>query len=234
MRSAKLLVPLMLLLTLIGGCSRSPEAKKARYLERGDRYFQRHQYREAVLEYRNALRIDANNAQAIRQLALAHYQLGEVAQAFRYLLRAQELEPDNTEIPLKLATVYLLAGKAEDARQQADRILQKDPKNLDALILSAGSATTPAEIDAAIRRMESVRQDFDKESRFHLTLAALFGRKGDMAVTERELLAAQALEPNSADVHLALGGFYVQKGALADAEREFKAAASLSPPGSAM
>src|SRR5713226_5015820 len=144
MNRIKFILPLAVLLTLTTGCSRSPEAKKARYLERGDRYFQRQQYREAVLEYRNALRIDGNNPQAVRQLALAHYQLGEVAQSFRFLLKAQELEPDNAEIPLKLATVYLLAGKPEEARQQADRILQKEPKSLEALIISAGAATTPA------------------------------------------------------------------------------------------
>ena len=58
-RSRILLVLLTLLLTV--GCARSPEAKKARYLERGERYFQKEQYREAIIEYRNALRIDGNN-----------------------------------------------------------------------------------------------------------------------------------------------------------------------------
>ena len=33
------------------GCSRSPEAKKARHLERGDRFFSQQQYREAIIEY---------------------------------------------------------------------------------------------------------------------------------------------------------------------------------------
>ena len=133
MNLQKLTLLLALILALGAGCSRSPEAKKARYLERGDRYFQRQQFREAVIEYRNALRLDTNNAQAIRQLGLSHYQLGEIGQSFRYLLKAQELEPDNTEIPLKLATVYLLGGKPDDARREADRVLQKDPRNLDAL-----------------------------------------------------------------------------------------------------
>src|SRR5882672_9491963 len=73
------LILLVVALTLATGCARSPEAKKARFLERGDRYFKQQQYREAVIEYRNALRIDGNNPQAIRQLGLAHYQLGELA-----------------------------------------------------------------------------------------------------------------------------------------------------------
>ena len=139
---------LAVLMALSAGCSRSPEAKKARYLERGDRYFKQEQYREAIIEYRNALRIEGTNGQAIRQLGLAHYQLGQLAQSFRYLLRAHELEPDNTQLAVKLAGIYLVAGKPEDARAATARILEKEPKNLDALILSSGAARSPAEMDA--------------------------------------------------------------------------------------
>jgi tetratricopeptide (TPR) repeat protein len=55
-------------------CPRSPEVKKARHLERGDKYAAQEQYPEAILEYRNVLRIDPANERAIRQLGLAHYQ----------------------------------------------------------------------------------------------------------------------------------------------------------------
>ena len=56
--------PLLLVMLLVAaGCARSPEAKKARYLNRGDSYFKKEQYREAILEYRNALRIE-NTKQA--------------------------------------------------------------------------------------------------------------------------------------------------------------------------
>ena len=43
-----MLVILLIALTLVAGCARSPEAKKARYLERGERYFQKEQYRDWV------------------------------------------------------------------------------------------------------------------------------------------------------------------------------------------
>src|SRR5213593_4523196 len=97
----------MTVLVLVAGCSRSPEAKKARHLERGDKYFAREQYREAVIEYANVLRIDGANPRAIRQLALAYYHLGEPAQAFPYLLKSREIEPDNLDVRLKLGTIYL-------------------------------------------------------------------------------------------------------------------------------
>jgi tetratricopeptide (TPR) repeat protein len=82
---------LLVLLVLLGGCARSPEARKARHLERGDGYFKAEKYREAILEYRNALRIEGTHGHATRQLGFAHYELGELGQAYRYLLKARDL-----------------------------------------------------------------------------------------------------------------------------------------------
>ena len=230
-RSRTLLFLLTLLLAV--GCARSPEAKKARYLERGERYFQKEQYREAIIEYRNALRIDGNNPQATRQLGLAHYQLGQLGQAYRFLLRAQELEPDNATVSLRLATIYLVGGRPDDARTEAERILQRDPKNLEALLLSTGSAKTPAEIGAAISRLQGARSDFDSQAKFHLGLANLYLRKHDLGAAERAFQNAIAREPQSAAAHTALGTFYVLTQRRAQAEREFKTAADLAPIGSA-
>src|SRR4029450_10843972 len=122
-------------LLVVAGCSRSPEAQKARYLERGDKYAAREQYREAILEYRNVLRLDPANAHAMRQLGLLHNQLGEFAQAFRFLLKAQELTADDNEVRLKLGGIYLLAGKPDEAREEATSVLAKEPNNVDALAL---------------------------------------------------------------------------------------------------
>src|SRR6267143_778052 len=105
-------------LLVAAGCSRSPEAKKARHLERGDKYAAQEQYQEAILEYRNVLRIEPANERAIKQLGLAHYQLGELGQAFRYLLRAEELAPDAPDVRAKLARIYFLGGNADEARRE--------------------------------------------------------------------------------------------------------------------
>src|SRR5882724_4300014 len=99
---------LVLGLLVVAGCSRSPEAKKAHHLERGDTYVAKEQYQEAILEYRNVLRVDPANERAIRQLGLAHYQLGELGQAFRYLQKAEELAPDVPDVRVKLGTIYFL------------------------------------------------------------------------------------------------------------------------------
>src|SRR3972149_7262928 len=111
---------------------RSPEARKGRHLTRADGYFGRQQYREAIIEYRNVLQVEKANTRAIRQLGLAHYQLGELGHALRYLPKSQELEPDNSGVRLKLATIYLLSRQPGKARGQAAFVLEKEPRNLEA------------------------------------------------------------------------------------------------------
>ena len=77
-------------LVVSAGCSRSPEAKKARHLERGEKFLARKAYKDAVIEYRNVLRLEPANAVAIRNIGLAHYQAGELQDAFPYLRKATE------------------------------------------------------------------------------------------------------------------------------------------------
>jgi tetratricopeptide (TPR) repeat protein len=223
---------ILVVMSLIAGCSRSPEAKKARHLERGDRYFQQEKYREAVLEYRNVLRIDSGNAQAIRQLGLAHYQLGEMGNAGRYLLRIQELEPENLEARLKLGSLYLLGGRPEDAVREAEFVLERDQKNLDGLVLLAGGARTPQQVEAAVRRLETARAALSELARFHLAIGGLYLQKGDWTAGERAFREAAAREPKSAEPHLALASLYVSRRDTARAESEYKLAAHLAPIGS--
>lgn len=232
-RALKAATMVLVVLLALGSCARSPEAKKARYLERGDRYFKTEKFREAVLEYRNALRIESNNAHASRQLGLAYYQLGELAQAYRYLLKAQEQEPGNPEIRVKLAQLYLVGGRAVDARNEAQQILEKEPKNLDALTIVAAAAQAPEEIDRAIRQLDAVRGSVPAEAKLYLALGGLYLRKGDLAAAERAFRDAVTQVPKSIEAHTALGNFFLARRDTAQAEREFKAAADLAPAGSA-
>src|SRR2546427_7931508 len=192
-------------LLIVAGCSRSPEAKKARHLERGDRYFSKEQYREAILEYRNVLQIERTNPVAIRQIGLAHYQLGEPGQAFGFLLKSKELDPNNIEVRLKLGTMYLVARQQDRAHEEAAFLVEKDPKSLDALALLAGAANEPKEVDAAIRRLETAQGAVGKRTKLQLALAGLHLRKRDLAGAERALKEAVTAEPKSFEAHLALG-----------------------------
>jgi tetratricopeptide (TPR) repeat protein len=227
------LVMVMLLAALsAAGCARSPEAKKARHLERGDRFFAREQYRDAVIEYRNVRRLDANNGHAIRQLGLAHFQLGEMGQAFDYLRKARDFGPGDADVRVKLGTIYLLARHAPEAQAEAAGVLEHDDRNFEALLLSASAADTPAGIAAATARLESVRGQYGDRARLHVGLGTLYLRTGDLARTEAAFKEAAAREPKSVEAHTALGDLYMARRDVARAEQSYVAAAANAPAGS--
>lgn len=222
-----------LLLLMIGaGCERSPEGKKARHLERGDQYFTQQQYREASIEYRNALRIDKENQHAIQRLGFTFYQLGELGNSYPFLLRTKELDPKNIETRLKLGTMYLAGRKLAEAREEAGFVLEQDPKNFEALLLWVGSAETPEDIKAAITRLTNEQVSFGDRAKFHMALGALHLRNRDADKAERAFKEAVTKEPNSIEAHTLLGNFYLAKRDSAKAEQEFKAAAAIAPAGS--
>ena len=219
-------------LVAVAGCAQSPEAKKARHLTRGDSYFEQHQHAEAIIEYANVLRIDRGNAHAITRIALAYYELGQLGQAFPYLLKARDLDPKNLGVRLKLGTIYLLARRTQDARNETTAILETDPRNFDGLLLSAATVTTPAEVDVEIRRLEDARAAFADRAKLHMSLGVLYLQKRSPDGAERAFREAVAREPKSVEAHIVLADFYASQRDTAQAEREYKAAAALGPVGS--
>ena len=61
-----------LLTAMWTGCSRDPEVRKQKDLESGERYFDKGQYREADIQFRNAIQVNDKFAEA-------HYRLGLTA-----------------------------------------------------------------------------------------------------------------------------------------------------------
>jgi tetratricopeptide (TPR) repeat protein len=148
-------VMLLVAFVAIGaGCAQSPDAKKARHLERGDKYFAREKYREAIIEYRNVLRYDGSNLRAMRQVGMALYNQRELGQAYPYLLKAKELEPGNIDVHLLIGAIELVRGRFKDAALEANIVLEKDPRHVEGLFLLAGAARSPDEVAAAVRRLE--------------------------------------------------------------------------------
>ena len=75
-------------------------------------------------------------------------------QAYPLLKKSSELQPDDPEIQLKLATVLLAAGSYAEARDAAQQVLDKQPENEQALLLLVDASRTPDDI-ADARKLHS-------------------------------------------------------------------------------
>ncbi|MGA8580883.1 MAG: tetratricopeptide repeat protein, partial [Bryobacteraceae bacterium] len=93
---------LFLGLVLLGGCTFDPNKRKLNYLNSGENYAKEHKYREATIQFRNALQIDPKFAAGHYQLAMAYLELHDVEAAYREFTVAVSLDPANSDAQLQL------------------------------------------------------------------------------------------------------------------------------------
>src|SRR5579862_741480 len=82
------------------GCHRDPNVQKQKYLESGKRFYDQGKYKEAQIQFSNALKVDKNFAAAHYELAKAYIKAGSVLPGYSELLRTVDLQPGN--IPARL------------------------------------------------------------------------------------------------------------------------------------
>src|SRR6185369_10381246 len=118
MRSIRFVAVILAVLVGFTSCSRDPNVVKKRYLESGNKYFEKGRYKEASIQYRNALKRDPKFGEAHYKLALVALKTNDVGGAVGSLRRAYELlpadQPDHWDVVVKLADIYLAAGKGDE------------------------------------------------------------------------------------------------------------------------
>src|SRR5260221_1587669 len=86
--SIRSILSCLLLLAVSVSCSRDPNVIKARYLQNGNKYFERGKYKEASIMYRTALQKDQKFGEAYYRLALAELKTEQPFAAVQSLRRA--------------------------------------------------------------------------------------------------------------------------------------------------
>ena len=93
---------------LFTGCSRDPNVRKQKYLESGDRYFEKGKYAEAAIQYSNAIQLDSRFAQAHYQLGETYLKQGDRTRAFQELSRTVRTRLPITIVPTSISSISWL------------------------------------------------------------------------------------------------------------------------------
>lgn len=192
-------------------CAANPQKAKRSYLEKGDAYMKQKQYSSAIIEYRNALKVDPRYTDAYYQLAKA-----DVAQAnadhaanktdatvqdFRDAFKAltQGISVDPNRVDLRLARAAMIVQHDPQAYSQAsddlNHVLTVDPKNANA----------------------------------HRGLGTLFMAQKQYDQALQEFSKAAALDPKDAASYVYMGVASLQLHHSEDAELNFKKAIQVEP-----
>src|SRR5277367_4861964 len=101
---------LCLALTFVN-CSFDPQVVKKKYLESGNKYYDKGRYKEAQIMYKRALSKDPKYGEAYYKLAMTSLKLNQPFNALPALRRAAELMPANgkewNEVNFNLAEILL-------------------------------------------------------------------------------------------------------------------------------
>src|SRR5580692_10154208 len=103
------LLPCLLIAMSLTACSRDPKVRKQKYFNSGEKYFAEGKYREAAIQYSNAVQIDSGFAQAHYKLSQVYLKLGDTNHAFPELTRTLEIAPDNVRARTDLANILVTA-----------------------------------------------------------------------------------------------------------------------------
>jgi putative PEP-CTERM system TPR-repeat lipoprotein len=215
-------------LACVAACS-SPEQARTRYVANADRYFANGQYKEAIVEYRNALQQDPKYGPARYQLAEAYYRTDDLRNAFREYVRAADAMPGNLEAQLKAAYFLLGARQFEDARARARAALQIDPRSAQAHMLLGSALAGLRDVESAIKQVEEATRVEPSSTAAFTSLGAIQLAGGTPAAAEAAFRRAIELDPANATARLALAQYWWTRGRRLETEQELTRAIELEP-----
>jgi tetratricopeptide (TPR) repeat protein len=212
------------LAALLTGCSRDPSVRKQKYLESGQRYYDKGQYREAEIQFENAIQVDSRFADAHYKLALAATKLQQWPTAYQELLTTVQIQPEHYAAHLDMANLLISSGHFNEAKEQLDLLTQKQPDDPDVYMARASYYAATNNTTAALADMQKALQLDPRRSESYLNLALLqmHGQQWDAA--ELNFKKAVELSPKSTNALVSLGSFYQARGRYPEAEQMFRRA----------
>ena len=223
---------------LFTACSRDPNVRKQKYVESGDRYFEKAKYREAAIQYSNAVQLDSRFADAHYKLGETYLKLGDSIRAFQELSRTVELAPDNYPAHIDLANLLVSArnpdGSPNDdylkqAKVHLDLLREKQPQNPAVFQAWADYDAAQNNFGAALQEIQKAIAADPGRADSYLELALLQMRSNLPDQAEVNFKKAAQLDPKGVNAQLALGGFYQSRNRLPEAEQQFKHAIEVAP-----
>jgi tetratricopeptide (TPR) repeat protein len=224
-----LLFVLTIITAFLAGCSRDPNVRKQKYFESGQRYAEKGKYREAAIQYSNAIQVDPRFAQAHYQLALTYLKLQEPTRAYQELSRTLELDPENYKARVDITNMLIANKYFKEAQDNLDILTTKQPNSPDVHTALANFKDRQGDIAGAMQEMQKAIALDPNRSESFLNYAIMQIQAQQFDAAETSLKKAVALDPKAMNAQLALGGYLQTRGRFPEAEEQFKHAISVDP-----
>lgn len=224
---------LALVLSWTAGCSRHKDP--AKFIEMGDRAFDKREFEKAKIEYINAIRIQPTNAHAtlrITKILLAQGQIMEAGPAIPWCRQAfpEDLEIRGTIVEILAA----FGGETNRARlmTEIDELLERDPANERAVMALVSTPRTPEDLATVSSRINALRTKAGEKAVYKIAEAEILRRRGDTNGCEAALKQAITLDPNLPNSHASYAAFLFSQRRNQEGEASLRKAAEIAQPSS--
>lgn len=181
----------------------------------------------AIEDFRHALLLEAENADAYYQLGLTAREAGLLEQAFEALTAALRLRPGNTDLMLALAETARDSGNFADAESLLIELLKRHTDFPPALYEFARLRATQGEGSSELALLDRLLAVDPDHLKGRLTRAERHDAAGhlDEAVQDYEYVLAR--HPEIPHAHNNLGSLYLRLGRIEDGLKGFQQAIDL-------
>jgi tetratricopeptide (TPR) repeat protein len=216
MRFLRFLTIVLVAMVALVSCNRDPNVAKKHYLDSGNKYFDRGNYKAASIMYRNALQKDLKFGPAHYKLGLTQIKLNQLAQAVYSFRRAVELlpvdQPDHWDAVIKLSEIYLAAAPSkqylDDVEGYTKQLLKRDPNSYDGHRLTgdldyvrAADALRVAQKEQARALLDQAVAEYRKADSIKPGQAGILAQLSRSLAAEGDYASAEQLYRTLVDKH---------------------------------
>ena len=220
----RLLAVLTAVLAAGTACRPNPDASVAR----ADAYVARHQFKEAIIEYRRAIQAAPRRADLHYKLGKAYVEANDLTGAYASFSTAADLDNSLADAQVQAGQLLLVTGDFEGAKTRAGAAIAADPRSVAARILLGNALAGLNDTTQAMKQMQEAVALDPASAPAHAALGSVqFATRNPSARASFE--QAVALQPGSVESRLALANYDWETGDHAGAERDLQAALGVDP-----
>jgi len=180
-------------------------------------------------QFRHALAIDPDRAEAHFGLGFVASQQGRLGEAIEHYRRAIELDANLAEAHANLGDVLVASNNAAEAIDEYEAALRVDP-TLAGVHFKLGVLNFhTSQLQTATRHFAIAVEESSDDPQVRRYFGLALEQTGDIDAARRELRAAVKLDPNDPDTQFHLGRLEAAVGHSAEASVLFRRAVTLDP-----
>ena len=221
MKLRSVLVLVTAILLGIAGCG-GAQSRYASHMSKGDDFFAAANYEKARIEFRNALQILPNDAQARYMYGRSMERLGKVREAAGMYQGAIDSDTNHAGARAALGRVFVFAGAPQKALELVEPALAKNANDAELLTVRAAARSQLDQRDAALVDAEAAVKLAPTNENAVALLASIYRQGNDAPRAVALLRTTLEKAPAATELRQVLSLLYLSLGDKVGAETEMR------------